>query len=85
MNAVRPVSHRVYAILRAVASGRAEATLSSEPDLFIDGLACCDQYTAHCIAHSGLIRAGRPGTVGQRVPVTLTADGWAILSDRAAA
>nr|WP_166459791.1 hypothetical protein [Amycolatopsis pithecellobii] len=72
-------THRVLAILRAVASGGAEMTCSCEPDLFIDGLACCDQATARFLAHSGLIQASRPGAIGQRVPVRLTAAGHAAL------
>src|SRR5690606_22949569 len=39
------LNHRERATLRAVARGGAEITLSAEPDLFIDGLACCDQIT----------------------------------------
>ncbi|WP_236789897.1 hypothetical protein [Amycolatopsis sp. GM8] len=68
-------SDRALAILRAVAHGRAEMTCSCEPDLFIDGLACCDQATARFLAHSNLIRPARPGEVGQRVPVRLTSAG----------
>lgn len=85
MDVIPPVNHRVYAMLNAVASGSAEVSLSSEPDLFIDGLACCDQYTAHFMAHCGLIRASRTGAAGQRVPAALTTAGQALLADRAAA
>lgn len=46
-------SHRTLAILRAVADGRAELTLSCERNLRIDGLLCCDQETAHDLAHRG--------------------------------
>jgi len=53
-------SHRAMALLRAVAEGRAEITASCEPDLFIDGLSCGDQYTAHLLAHAGLIRPAVP-------------------------
>ncbi|HVV11203.1 hypothetical protein [Amycolatopsis sp.] len=70
---------RALAMLRAAAAGRAEMTCSCEPDLFIDGLACCDQVTARLLAHTGLIRPARPGTLGQRVPVRLTAAGHAAL------
>jgi len=71
------LSHRELAILRAVASGRAEITCSSEPDLFIDGLPCCDQYTAHVLAHRALIVQVRPGPLGHRVQARLTAAGVA--------
>ncbi|NKQ55000.1 hypothetical protein HFP15_19135 [Amycolatopsis sp. K13G38] len=69
------------AILRAVASGRAEITCSCEPDVFIDGLACCDQMTARSLAHAGLICPARPGAVGHRVPVRLTAAGRALVDE----
>lgn len=78
MTTTRPtmeLSFRALAALRAVAAGRAQLTASSEPDLFIDGLAFSDQFTAHSLAHYGLIRAARPAAVGQRVPAMLTAAG----------
>lgn len=68
-------SFRARALLRAVAAGRAEMTLSSEPDLFVDGLACCDQHTAHLLAHAGLIRPAHGGAVGDRVPAVITGAG----------
>lgn len=71
---------RALAILRAAATGRAEMTCSCEPDLFIDGLACCDQATARLLAHAELICPARPGTIGQRVPVRLTAVGRSVLT-----
>lgn len=73
------LNHRERATLRAVALGRAEITCSCEPDLFIDGLACCDQFTAHRLARLALIvplRAGRPG---ERVPALLTEHARAVL------
>lgn len=72
-------SHRSLAMLRAVAAGRAQLSCSSEPDLFIDGVPCCDQYTAHHLTHEGLIQPARPGPVGRRVPATLTASGETLL------
>lgn len=75
-----PAPARVLAMLRAVAAGRAELTCSCEPDLFIDGLCCCDQYTAHQLARGGLIRPNAPGMVGQRVRAELTAAGHAVLT-----
>lgn len=74
------LSCRVLAMLRAIAVGRAEMTCSSEPDLFIDGLACCDQSTAHALAHHGLIRPARPDLIGKRVPVRLTAAGYDLVT-----
>lgn len=73
------LSRRAFAILRAVATGRAEITCSCEPDLYIDGLVCCDQYTAHLLAHRNLIAQARPGRIGQRVRAHLTAAGVAVL------
>jgi hypothetical protein len=68
------------AMLRAAATGRAEMTCSCEPDLFIDGLACCDQATARLLAHADLICPSRPGAIGQRVPVRLTTAGRGVLT-----
>ncbi|PXY30045.1 hypothetical protein [Prauserella sp. PE36] len=65
-------SRRSLAMLKAVAAGRAQLTCSREPDLFVDGVPCCDQFTAHALSHHGLIRPGRPGLIGQRVPAVLT-------------
>lgn len=69
------VNRREVALLRAVASGRGELVCSCEPDLLIDGLCCCDQYTAHRLAHDGFIRPAIAGAVGQRVPAELTPAG----------
>lgn len=71
---------RVRAMLRAVAGGRAEMSCSSEPDMFIDGIACCDQFVAHELARRGLIRPGRVGPRGCRVPATLSSTGRAMLN-----
>ncbi len=75
-----PITRRGLAMLRAVSDGRAELACSCEPDLFIDGLGCCDQYTAHRLAHAGLIRPAIPGAIGQRVRAVLTVAGRAALS-----
>lgn len=69
------LSYRALALLRAVAAGRGELTASREPDLFIDGVSCGDQFTAHTLAHLGLVRQTRPAAIGQRVPAVLTAAG----------
>ena len=75
------LTHRTRAILRAVGAGRVQISLSCEPDMFVDGLACCDQVIARGLAHAGLVRPARPGSVGQRVPAVLTPRG----ADRLAA
>ncbi|SMD26475.1 hypothetical protein [Kibdelosporangium aridum] len=74
------VSRRELAMLHAIAAGRGEITGSCEPDLFIDGLACCDQSAAHHLAHTGLVHATRPARVEQRVPVELATPGHAVLA-----
>jgi hypothetical protein len=79
------LNHRTLAMLRAVDEGRAELTCSREPDLFIDGVACCDQFNAHLLAHDGLIRPARDGHLGQRVPAILTSDGLAAIAPAPAA
>jgi hypothetical protein len=68
-------SGRPRSFLRAVAAGRAVLTVSSEPDLFIDGLSCGDQPLAHHLVHQGLLAPCRPGCPGERVPATLTPAG----------
>ena len=67
-----PVNFRTLAMLRAIGSGRGQVSCSREPDLFIDGLSCGDQYAAHALAHQGLVRPGRPGLPGELVPALLT-------------
>ncbi|ATY15194.1 hypothetical protein CU254_35945 [Amycolatopsis sp. AA4] len=76
---ILPLNHRERATLTAVGLGRAEMTCSCEPDLYIDGVPCCDQFTAHRLARFALVvplRAGRPG---ERVPALLTAAGRAAI------
>lgn len=75
-----PITWRAVAMLRAVSDGRAELICSCEPDLVIDGLGCCDQYTAHLLSRAGLIRPVVQGTFGQRVPAELTGAGRAVLA-----
>ncbi|KAA9165721.1 hypothetical protein FPZ12_004320 [Amycolatopsis acidicola] len=79
------LNHRELALLRAVASGRAEITCSSEPDLFFDGLACCDQACARTLATRGFIAPARSGEPWERVPAALTPAGEALLLPRTAA
>lgn len=76
------LSYRAMAILRAVAAGRAQMSRSRVPDLFIDGVACCDQVTAGALALDGYIRPSRPG---ERVLAELTDAGHAALTLVAAA
>jgi hypothetical protein len=66
------------AILKAVAGGRVQMSCSCEPDLFIDGFSCCDQMTAHALAHGGYIRPAAEAASG-RVPAELTEAGRAAL------
>lgn len=72
-------------MLRAVVEGRAQISCSREPDLFIDGVPCCDQYLAHTLAHEGLIEPAHQGAVGTLVPATLTDAGEAAIAPSTAA
>ncbi|MFI6099659.1 hypothetical protein ACIA8G_29225 [Lentzea sp. NPDC051213] len=75
------LSGRELAMLRAVQAGRATISHSQEPDLFIDGVSCGDQFTAHLLAHRGLIRPERPGSRGELRPAELTPAGQIVLAD----
>lgn len=77
----RTTSHRALAFLRAVGAGRGTLTCSCEPDLFIDGLSCGDQFTAHTLAHQGLFCPDHAGLPGELVPALLTAAGRAALAN----
>lgn len=79
------LNHRAISMLRAVVAGRAQISCSSEPDLFIDNVPCCDQYTAHTLAHAGLIEPATDGGVGQLVPAQVTPAGAAALTPAPAA
>lgn len=79
------LSHRAMAMLRAVAASRAQMSHSCEPDLFIDGFACCDQMTAHALARSGYIQPADMTVATGRVPAELTDAGRAALAVTAAA
>lgn len=83
--AAGPPNVRVRAMLRAVSSGRAEMTCSCEPDLFVDGIACCDQYSAHELARRGWIVPCGPVAPGRRVPARLTQAGAVVLDAAEAA
>lgn len=75
------LNHRERATLRAVAGGHAEISCSCEPDLFIDGLSCCDQSTVHRLARLGLIAPAIPGKRGTRVLAVLTESGSLALGE----
>lgn len=75
----RVLTGRDRAILAAVAAGRVEMSCSCEPDLFVDGLCCCDQITARNLAHAGLIAAKTVAALGSRVAAVLTPAGAALL------
>lgn len=79
------ITGRVLSILRAVSTGHAELICGCEPDLVIDGLCCCDQFTAHHLTRAGLIRPAMRGAVGERVPAELTNAGAAVLREAVAA
>lgn len=72
---------RASAILRAVAAGRVEMTYGCEPDMFIDGVYCCDQFAAHELARLGFVRPDQAATRDQRVRATLTDAGIAALDN----
>jgi len=74
------LSHRALAMLRAVAEGRAVMSSSCEPDLFIDGVPCCDQMTAHILAHKGFLQVAADGVTAE-----LTAAGRAAIGAAVAA
>ncbi|WP_067473715.1 hypothetical protein [Nocardia amamiensis] len=73
------LNRRALALLRAAQAGRVELALSCEPDMFVDGVAVTDQWTAHGLAHAGLVRPARPGRIGDLVAAELTSTGYAIM------
>jgi len=74
------LTHRDRAILRAVAAGSAELVAGAEPDMYLDGLACSDQFAAHRLVHAGLIAVLGSARTGQRIGARLTAHGAALLA-----
>ncbi|MFS8104889.1 hypothetical protein LFM09_48085 [Lentzea alba] len=74
------LSNREMALLRAVAAGRAQMSHSCEPDLFIDGMASCDQSAARHLAHAGLIEPVVPAAVGTFTRARLTLLGASVLA-----
>ena len=75
------LTHRDRAMLRAAAEGRAQLTGGCEPDLYVDGLPCCDQPSAHNIVHMGLLVPVQTAALGQCVRAVLTEAGRAALTD----
>lgn len=73
-------SHRAVSMLRAVRAGRAHLLLGCEPGLFVDGLPCCDQFATGALVREGLVRAERPGRIGELVPAVLTPAGLLAVS-----
>lgn len=69
------LNNRERATLRAVAAGRVQITCSCEPDLYIDGVAFCDQHTARWLVHQGLVRPAVPGQPWDLVAAELTDPG----------
>ncbi|WP_396287165.1 hypothetical protein [Amycolatopsis sp. PS_44_ISF1] len=70
-----PLSYRERATLAAVAAGRAQISFSCEPDLFVDGLSCCDQSAIRRLVRLGLVEPATAGPRGQRVAAVLTTAG----------
>ncbi|MBB5806259.1 hypothetical protein F4560_006027 [Saccharothrix ecbatanensis] len=80
MTVVRELSGRAKAMLRAVAAGRGELSGGREPDLYVDGLPCCDQMVSHDLVHAGLLRARRVVRLDERADAELTDEGRAAIA-----
>ncbi|PSL54841.1 hypothetical protein B0I31_106360 [Saccharothrix carnea] len=80
MSVARELSGRAKAMLRAVAAGRAQLTGGREPDLYVDGLPCCDQMVTHDLVHAGLLRARRAVGLEERSDAELTEAGRAAIA-----
>jgi len=74
-----PLTRRAVNMLKAVHEGRAQLALSCEPDLYVDGIPCCDQATARVLCRLGLIAPVRPGHTGELVPAVVTGAGRRVL------
>jgi hypothetical protein len=77
---VGQVPARYLAILRAVAAGGAELTVSCAPAMAVGGRWVCDQAATAELVRHGLVEAAAPGAVGERVPVGLSRVGAAVLA-----
>ncbi|MFD1148111.1 hypothetical protein [Saccharothrix hoggarensis] len=80
MTVVKELSGRAKAMLRAVAAGRAQLTGGREPDLYVDGLPCCDQMATHDLVRAGLLRARRAVRLDERADAELTDEGRAAIA-----
>lgn len=80
MTTMSELSGRARAMLRAVAAGRAELSGGRTPDLYVDGLPCCDQMVTHDLVHAGLLRACEVVGLGERAGAELTEAGKAALA-----
>jgi hypothetical protein len=78
------LNHRERATLAAVAAGRAQISCSCEPDLFVDGLSCCDQGAVRRLVRLGLLEPVSAGAHGERVLAVLTAAGMVALNETGA-
>ncbi|MFD8498268.1 hypothetical protein [Amycolatopsis sp. NPDC059657] len=79
--AQEPLNQRALSMLKAVRDGRGQVTISREPDLYVDGMSCCDQPTAHLLSRSALIAPARSGRIGERVPAVVTERGLTALAE----
>ncbi|WP_433265902.1 hypothetical protein ACQPZF_39320 [Actinosynnema sp. CS-041913] len=76
----KELSGRAKAMLRAVAAGRGQLSGGREPDLYVDGLPCCDRTATHDLVHGGLLRARRAVSLDERTDAELTDLGRAALA-----
>ena len=74
------LTRRAVNMLRAVHDGRAQLSFSCEPDLYVDGIPCCDQVTARVLGRLGLIAPALPAAVGELVPAVVTEAGLRVLA-----
>lgn len=80
MTVAKELSGRAKAMLRAVAAGRGQLSGGCEPDLYVDGLPCCDQMVTHDLVHAGLLRARRAVRLDERAEAELTDAGKAAIT-----
>ncbi|XVV03350.1 hypothetical protein ACQPW3_39485 [Actinosynnema sp. CA-248983] len=80
MTIAKELSNRAKAMLKAVAAGRGQLSGGVEPDLYVDGLPCCDQTTTHALVHAGLLRARRAVGLYERTDAELTDAGRAAIA-----
>ncbi|GAA1334190.1 hypothetical protein [Saccharothrix algeriensis] len=80
MTIAKELSGRAKAMLRAVAAGRGELSGGREPDLYVDGLPCCDQMVTHALVEAGLLRARRVVRLDERTAAVLTEAGRAAIA-----